>query len=216
VRRAREADIPVIVSMGDVAASGGYWIAMDADRIFAAPTTLTGSIGVILGKPALGPFLDDLGIDVDRATRGANAGLGSLVEPWDERALAKIDVLADDLYASFLDGVARGRGMELEAVRAVAGGRVWLGGEAVERGLVDDLGGLNDAVVGVREALGIEADAPLAVQAFPRPRPRFETALDLVDRFMRIAGGLDARWRALTAVPELRFDARPLPLPVGD
>jgi signal peptide peptidase SppA len=141
VRRAKAAGIPVVVSMGDVAASGGYWIAMDADRILAAPTTLTGSIGVILAKPAVGAFLDDLGIDVDRSTRGAYAGLGSVFEPWDERELARVNGLVEELYGAFLDGVARGRGMAVADVRGVAGGRVWLGQQAAANGLVEELYG---------------------------------------------------------------------------
>jgi protease-4 len=212
VRRARDAGIPVIVSMGDVAASGGYWIAMDADRILAAPTTLTGSIGVILGKPAFGAFLDDLGIDVDRSTRGANAGLGSVFETWDEGELAKVDSLVDDLYRAFLEGVARGRGMEVAEVRGVARGRVWLGRQAAANGLVDEIGGFNDAVVAVRRALEVEPDAPLAVQPFPRPKPPFPAALEALGRFTRLTAELDALWSELAAGPELRFEARPLPV----
>ncbi|MFP4270090.1 MAG: signal peptide peptidase SppA [Alphaproteobacteria bacterium] len=211
VRRAKDAGIPVIVSMGDVAASGGYWIAMDADRILAAPTTLTGSIGVILGKPAFGAFLDDLGIDVDGSGRGANAGLGSLVETWDERELAKVNSLVDDLYDAFLEGVARGRGMEAAAVRGVAGGRVWLGQQAVANGLVDEIGGFNDAVMAVRTALDVAPDDALTVQAFPRPRGPLPAALEALERFTRITGELDARWHQLTARPELRFQAPALP-----
>jgi len=211
VRRAKDAGIPVIVSMGDVAASGGYWIAMDADRILAAPTTLTGSIGVILGKPAVGAFLDDLGIDIDRATRGANAGLGSVFEPWDERELAKVNGLVEALYQAFLQGVARGRGLEVAEVEGVAGGRVWLGQQAAANGLVDEIGGFNDAVMAVRTALEVAPDTALAVQSFPRPRRPLPAALEALDRFTRITGELDALWAELTAGPELRFEAPALP-----
>ena len=212
VRRAKAAGIPVVVSMGDVAASGGYWIAMDADRILAAPTTLTGSIGVILGKPAFGAFLDDLGIDIDRSTRGANAGLGSPFEPWDERELAKVNTLVDDLYKAFLEGVARGRGLEVAAVRGVAGGRVWLGRQAQANGLVDELGGFNDAVAAVRAALELEPGAPLTVEEYPRPKPPFPAAVAALERFTRATGALDALWSELAAPAELRFEARPLPV----
>jgi protease-4 len=210
VRRAKEAGIPVIVSMGDVAASGGYWIAMDADRILAAPTTLTGSIGVIVGKPALGAFLNDLGIDVDRSTRGANAGIGSVLEPWDEGELAKVNSLVEELYQAFLQGVARGRNLELAEVRDVAGGRVWLGREAATNGLVDEIGGFNAAVMAVRTALDVEPDTPLAVQTFPRSKSPFPAALDALGRFTRLTAELDALWARLAAPAELRFDARPL------
>jgi protease-4 len=214
VRRAKEAGIPVIVSMGDVAASGGYWIAMDADRILAAPTTLTGSIGVILGKPALGAFLDDLGVDVDRSTRGANAGLGSIFEPWDQRELDKLDAMVDDLYRSFLEGVARGRGMEVAEVRGVAGGRVWLGEQATAAGLVDEIGGFNAAVAAVREALEVEPDAPLAVQVFPRRKSPLPAALEVLDQFTRVTGELDRLWSELAAPAEFRFEAQRLPVAV--
>jgi len=211
VRRAKDAGIPVIVSMGDVAASGGYWIAMDADRILAAPTTLTGSIGVILGKPAVGAFLDDLGIDIDRSTRGAYAGLGSVFEAWDERELAKVNSLVEDLYQAFLDGVARGRGLEVAEVRGVAGGRVWLGRQAAANGLVDEVGGFNDAVMAVRTALEVEPDAPLAVQPFPRPKPPFPAALEALGRFTRMTAELEGLWARLAAPAELRFEAPALP-----
>lgn len=214
VRRAGEAGIPVIVSMGDVAASGGYWISMDADRILAAPTTLTGSIGVILGKPAVGAFLDDLGVDVDRATRGANAGLGSVFEPWDDAELAKLNAMVDDLYAAFLEGVARGRGMEVAEVRGVAGGRVWLGRQAVAQGLVDEIGGFNEAVAAVRETLEVAPDAPLAVQTFPRPKRPFPAVLEMLDQFTRVTAGLDRLWSELAAPAEFRFEAERLPVAV--
>ncbi len=211
VRRAKDAGIPVIVSMGDVAASGGYWIAMDADRILAAPTTLTGSIGVILGKPAFGAFLDDLGVDIDRSTRGAYAGLGSVFEPWDERELAKVNSLVEELYQAFLRGVARGRGLEVAEVEGVAGGRVWLGRQAAANGLVDEIGGFNDAVTAVRTALEVEPDAPLAVRTFPRPKRPFPAALEALGRFTRITGELEALWSELAAPAELRFEAPALP-----
>ena len=214
VRRAKEAGIPVIVSMGDVAASGGYWIAMDADRILAAPTTLTGSIGVILAKPAFGAFLDDLGVDVDRATRGANAGLGSVFEPWDDAELAKLNAMVDDLYTAFLEGVARGRGMAVADVRGVAGGRVWLGQQAAANGLVDEIGGFNDAVTAVRSALEVEPDAPLAVRTFPRPKRPFPAVLEAFDRVTHLTAEFDALWSELAAPAELRFDAPALPVRV--
>jgi len=213
IRRAKAAGIPVIVSMGDVAASGGYWIAMDADRILAAPTTLTGSIGVILGKPALDAFLTDLGIDVATTRTAANATLGSVFEAWSDADLERINALVDDLYQQFLMGVARGRGMELEEVRAAAGGRVWLGTEAAERGLVDDIGGFTEAVAAVRDVLGLEADAALSLEPYPRPQRRLRLALKTLDRFMRAAAAIDGFWGRLGAPGgELRLDARPLPV----
>jgi protease-4 len=206
IRRAKDAGIPVIVSMGDVAASGGYWIAMYADRILAAPTTLTGSIGVIVGKPAFGAFLDDLGIDIASATRGPNAGLGSVFEPWSERQLAKVESLVDELYEAFLEGVARGRDMEIAEVRAVAGGRVWLGDEAVAQGLVDQLGGFNEAVTVVREVLELEPDAVLSLRTYPRPTGPFPAVFEALGDLSRTAAELDALRSRLAAPAELRFE----------
>jgi protease-4 len=211
VRRARDAGIPVIVSMGDVAASGGYWISMDADRILAAPTTLTGSIGVITGKPAIGDFLADLGIDVAIERRGANAGFGSVFDPWDERALERANVLVDDLYTSFLDGVAQGRGLEVAAVRDIAGGRVWLGGEAVANGLVDATGGFLDAVAAAREAAGVAAGAPVTLEPYPRPVPPFRAFVDEFGRFLATGAAIREFWQTLVAEPALRFEAGALP-----
>ncbi len=211
VRRAKSDGIPVIVSMGDVAASGGYWISMDADRILAAPVTLTGSIGVITGKPAVGALLDELGVDVAREQRGANADLGSIYVPWDERGRERIEALVDDLYLNFLEGVAVGRNMDVAAVRAVAGGRVWLGAEAIENGLVDEAGGLLQAIAAARAAAGVAPDAPVELRPFPRPSPPFRLALAEFGRFLQVATDLRRDWRALTAAPTLRFEAPALP-----
>lgn len=213
VRRGREAGIPVIVSMGDVAASGGYWISMDADRIFASPTTLTGSIGVIAGKPALGAFLDDFGVDVALERRGTNAGFGSVVEPWDGPALARLNLLIDDLYERFLEGVARGRDIDIEAARAVAGGQVWLGDEALANGLVDEIGGFTAALAAARTRAGATADEPVRLARFPEAREPFALALEGLDRLLEVAVGLEATWDRATAPPALRLEAGPLPQP---
>ncbi len=211
VRRTKAAGIPVVVSMGDVAASGGYWISMDADLIVAAPATLTGSIGVVAGKPALRAFLDDLGIDVAIERRGANAGFNSLIDPWDTRARQRVAALIDDLYEHFLEGVSAGRGMDLTQVRSLAGGRVWLGTEAQANGLVDQLGGFVEALDVARERTGAETDDAVALQRFPQPRPPLAVALEGLDRFMRISADLDLWWTRLNAPPGLRFEASNLP-----
>ncbi len=209
LRRAKVAGIPVIVSMGDVAASGGYWIAMDADRLLAAPMTLTGSIGVVAGKPALGELLERMGVDVAIERRGANAGFGSLVEPWDERALARLETLLDDVYESFVDGVAAGRGMAPERVRAVAGGQVWTGSEAATHGLVDQLGGFLEALDAAKVAAGVTVDDVVTLQPFPRPRPPFLDALEGLE-FLGITLGEIAWWlHDLQRGAELRMEAHP-------
>ena len=127
VRRAVEQGKPVIVSMGDVAASGGYWIAMDASRIVAAPGTLTGSIGVVAGKPVLTQLWQDVGVVWGSAQRGANADMWTTTSDYSARGRARLEAFLDWTYQSFVEGVARGRDLPQEDVLEVAQGRVWTG-----------------------------------------------------------------------------------------
>jgi protease-4 len=168
VQRVRQAGKPVVVSMGNAAASGGYWIAMNATRIVAQPGTLTGSIGVIAGKPSLAEAWDRLGVNWAEIRRGANAAIFSLNRPFSPEAEARVEAIVGSLYESFTDGVAQGRGMRPEQVEAVAKGRVWAGETALDLGLVDELGGLDAALAATRAALQLPADAPLRVVLLPR------------------------------------------------
>ena len=179
VRRAVEQGKPVIVSMGDVAASGGYWIAMDASRIVAAPGTLTGSIGVVAGKPVLSELWQDVGIAWGRAQRGANADMWSTTSNYSPRGRARLEAFLDWTYQTFVDGVAHGRGLSEEDVLAAAEGRVWTGAQAKERGLVDTLGGFADALTVTRQEIGLAPDAPIELRPFPAPKSLWEQALDL-------------------------------------
>jgi protease-4 len=161
---------PVVVSMSDVAASGGYYIAAKADKIVAEEATLTGSIGVVSGKLATGRFQEELlGVTHDPLRRGANAGLYSTLAPFDETQTAVMRRRIDDIYRRFLDHVATGRGLEPAAVLEVAEGRVWTGADARARGLVDELGGIDRAVELAREAAGLPADATPALDFYPKP-----------------------------------------------
>ncbi len=180
VRQAVKVGKPVIVSMGNVAASGGYWIAMDASRIVAEPLTLTGSIGVFAGKPVLAGAFDKLGVHWARLTAGPDAALWSPIEPFTAEGKARLEALVDDLYATFKQGVARGRHLDPASVEALAQGRVWTGAEALARGLVDRLGGLDAALGETRQALRLPTDAPLALVPFPPP----ETPLQLVRQLL--------------------------------
>jgi protease IV len=189
VRRAVAAGKPVIVSMADMAASGGYWIAMDASTIVARPATLTGSIGVFAGKPVLAGFWDHIGVNWGRVQRGANADMWSTGLDFDESGRERLDAFLDHTYAAFIAGVARGRELPEEQARAAAEGRVWTGAQALELGLVDDLGGLPRALALAREAAGVAPDAPIALRPYPPPRTPFEQALDL---FRPSPLGLDA------------------------
>lgn len=171
----RTADVkPVIVSMGDVAASGGYYIAAPADTIVADPTTITGSIGVF-GQffNTRGFFENKLGVTFDGVSTSPYADIYSLVQPFDEGERRLLERSVDRTYDVFLDRVEMGRGMDSTAVHAVAQGRVWSGRDAVDAGLVDVLGGLEDAVAlaGQKGGLG---DGPYRTQILPRPKTFLE------------------------------------------
>ncbi|MBO0776408.1 MAG: signal peptide peptidase SppA, partial [Actinobacteria bacterium] len=134
VVRAREAGTPVVVSMGDVAASGGYFIAMAADTIVAQPGTLTGSIGVISGKPDVSGLLAHAGVSPDGVAEGAHAGMFSLTRKFTEEELARVNTWLDRIYDDFVSKAAAGRKMTREQVHEVARGRVWTGADAAGNG----------------------------------------------------------------------------------
>ena len=158
IQRARR-HMPVIASMGAVAASGGYYIASACDEIWADPSTITGSIGVWFGKVDFEPIATRYGVHTEQITRSAHAGAESLWRPFtpDERAILAESVR--DWYRAFIDRVAEGRGMRRSEVHAVAQGRVWSGDHAQEIGLVDRLGGFGSALQRAREAGGLPDSA---------------------------------------------------------
>src|SRR5450755_3953892 len=169
VVRARAGGTPVVVSMGDVAASGGYYIAMAADEIVAQPGTITGSIGVLTGKPVLAEMLGKAGVTTDSISRGEHAAMFSAVRPFSEDEWALVNNWLDHIYADFTGKVAEGRSMSAEEVQEVARGRVWTGADAVRNGLADRLGGMAAAAQSARRRGGLPADAPLRL--FPRVTP---------------------------------------------
>ncbi len=143
----KQAGKPFVVSMGDVAASGGYYIAAGADKIFANPTTITGSIGVFGILPNMEKMFDEkLGITFDRANTNAHGNYMTVTRPLDELELAAINESVTDIYTTFIELVAEGRGMTVAEVDSVAQGRVWTGVAAKQIGLVDELGNLDDAI----------------------------------------------------------------------
>ena len=146
VELTREAGIPVVVSMGDVAASGGYWISMNANRIFAEPNTITGSIGIFGMYYSVPNTLAKFGIRSDGVATGPMAGAFDITRPLDPKVGAVIQAIIDKGYRDFVGGVAKARGKSFDAIDAIAQGRVWTGKQALDRGLVDRLGGLGDAV----------------------------------------------------------------------
>ena len=180
VLRAREQKLPVIVSMGDVAASGGYWIAAPADKIVAQPGTLTGSIGVFGGKVATEELWGKLGVNWGQVTRGAHSGMWSLSRPFTPDEQARVDAMLDDIYNGFTARVAEGRKLPEAAVRDIAKGRVWTGAQAKAIGLVDELGGLDTAMRLARTEADIPADAAVSLSVYPRRRSRLEQLLDFL------------------------------------
>jgi protease IV len=178
VARAKEHSKPVIVSMGDVAGSGGYYIAAPADKIVAEPATLTGSIGIIAGKIVIGEALRKLGITDDSVQRGANADMFSVYNDFSPTGRQRLDAFLDETYRGFKEHVATGRHLSEAQVEAAAKGRVWTGEEAKEKGLVDEVGGYDVALRLAREAAKIPADKPFKLTVFPREKGTIETIYD--------------------------------------
>jgi protease-4 len=169
---------PLVFSMSDLAASGGYYIAMTGDPIVAYPETLTGSIGVVFGKPNLHGLYDKLGITKDAVQRGRHAGIDSdyaSLTP-DERQLLRDGV--DESYRDFVSKVADARHRAFDDIEPLAQGRVWLGSQAKARGLVDELGGLDSAIELVKKKAHIPAVEKVSLVMYPPRR----SLLDIVMR----------------------------------
>ena len=158
VELTRAAGKPVIVSMGDVAASGGYWISMNANRIFAEPTTITGSIGIFGLFANVPDTLAKIGVHTDGVGTTPFAGAFDVRRPLDPSIGAVIQSVIDKGYRDFIGNVAKARGKTAQQIDAIARGRVWSGGQAKERGLVDELGGLKDAVAAAAQAANLGSD----------------------------------------------------------
>jgi protease IV len=169
VVRTRAAGKPVVVSMSDVAASGGYYISMAADVIIAQPGTITGSIGVITGKPVFEEALGRAGITTDSVAEGARATMFAPTHPFTEDEWERINAWLDAIYQDFTEKAAAGRRMPVARMHELARGRVWTGADAVANGLVDDVGGLQAAAEIARRRAGLPATAP--VRVYPRLSP---------------------------------------------
>ena len=164
----RKAGIPVVVSMGDVAASGGYWIAMNANRIFAEPNTITGSIGIFGMYYSVPNTLARLGVQSDGVGTGPMAGAFDITRPLDPKVGAVIQAIINKGYHDFVGNVAKARGKSYEAIDAIAQGRVWTGRQALERGLVDQLGGLDVAVAEAGNLAKLPKGYPVRYEETPR------------------------------------------------
>jgi protease-4 len=177
----RKSKKPVVASMSDVAASGGYYISMGARKIYAEPGTLTGSVGVVGGKIVLGGLYDKIGIKTEVISRGANSGVFSTTTPFTESEEKALRALMQDIYNQFVDKAMQGReraGKKFtrEEFLQLAEGRVWTGRQAKANGLIDEMGTLDDAVAAAKEMAGLKKDADIDLLILPRPR----TFLDIL------------------------------------
>lgn len=167
VRRLREAKKPVVASLGSVAASGGYYVAVAADRIFASPGTLTGSIGVVMQLANVEGLLKKVGVEYVVIKAGAYKDVGNFARAMTPEERRILQALLDDVYDQFISAVADGRGLEPQAVRAFAEGRIYSGRQAQGLKMVDDLGGLEDAIEAAAKLAGLP---PKPKVVYPRRR----------------------------------------------
>ena len=175
-------DRPVVASMGDFAASGGYYVATAASPIVAQPGTLTGSIGIYTGKFVVGGTLEKLGAQIDGVSTGRFADMNSPVRPYDEEERAKIVHDMQVFYDGFLTRVADARKLPRERVEEIAQGRVWTGRQAKELGLVDELGGLDRAVALAKQAAKIAPTQDVELVSYPPPKGFLESLVATLRR----------------------------------
>ena len=205
VKRARNAGKPVVASMGGVAASGGYFVSMAADRIIAEPGTLTGSIGVYSGKFVLAGLWDKLGVHWDELQAGANAGAESPNHDFTDAQWQRFQSSLDHIYADFTRRVADDRKLAPAKLDDVARGRVWTGRQAVALGLADATGGFGDAVTAAKQLARLAPDAPVKLEQYPPEKSAFERALKLLGEIDANGGGLRLTARlAATLAPLLQ------------
>jgi protease-4 len=165
---AKKAGKPVIVSMGSTAASGGYFVAMAADKIVAQPTTVTGSIGVFGGKVITTGFWNKLGVTWDEVHTSKNADAWSMTRDFTPHQRARFGEWLDRIYADFTSKVGQGRNLSIEAVEKIAKGRIWTGEDAKRLGLVDELGGFPEALRLIRKAAKLSENAPVRLKVYPQ------------------------------------------------
>ena len=184
---------PIVASMGDIAASGGYYISMGCSKIFAEPGTLTGSIGVVSGKVALKGLYDKIGVTTDVVSRGRNSGWMSSDEPYTASEREVITRLMHDIYKQFTDKAALGRNMDVKDLEGLAGGRLYTGCMAKQVKLVDELGTLDEAVADAKRLAGLKEDEKVERLNLPKPKTFLE----------QLMGGSMAESSMKSLVPEL-------------
>jgi protease-4 len=217
VNRIRDAGKPIVASMGAVAASGGYYVSMSADAIVANAGTITGSIGVVTGKLVARELKERLGVGSGSVRTNANADAWSINQPFTDEQHAHVEAEADLFYTDFVERVAAGRRLSVTDVDAIARGRVWTGADALERGLVDELGGLRTAIARAKVLAGLDPDDDVRIVNYPgssvldllRPKPSSQpAAASLPDALAAllgrsVVGALGQAERSLTGVNAL-------------
>ena len=220
---------PLVASMSDLAASGGYYVAMAASHIVAQPATLTGSIGIYGGKFITGGTFEKLGANIESVIIGRNAGIESPDRPFTDSEREKLRAQIRDFYDGFIQKVAASRKMPVERVDQLARGRVWTGAQARERGLVDALGGLDRAIALAKERAGISPETDVEIVSYPARRSLAELLIEelsgsgndrQIEAVLSIVAGLRTAERralgVLTAPGRLFNPGEPLALmPVG-
>ena len=178
VTRDQKPGRPLVASMSDLAASGGYYVAVAAPHIVAQPATLTGSIGIYGGKFITGGTFDKFGANIESVIIGRNAGLESPDRPFTDSERAKLREQIRDFYNGFIQKVAASRKMPVERVDTLAQGRVWTGSQARQHGLVDALGGLDRAIALAKEKAGISAETEVNIVTYPARRSLAEMLIE--------------------------------------
>lgn len=196
IERAKE-EKPVVVSMGNVAASGGYYIAVGADKIFAEPTTITGSIGVFGTIPNMAELAENIGINAEQVGTNKNSVDYSLFEPMTDTFRSTVQEGVEDVYETFLDRVSKGRNITIAEADSMAQGRVWSGVDAKRIGLIDELGNLEDAIA---EAAKMAELKEYGIKKYPKYKSGFE-------RFMEDFGGVSARTKQSFIEQEIGVEA---------
>ncbi|NKI30582.1 signal peptide peptidase SppA [Croceivirga thetidis] len=198
---------PVVVSFGNIAASGGYYIAAAADRIIAEPTTITGSIGVFGTIPNISELSEDIGVNAEQVGTNANSVDYSLFEPMTESFRSQVEESIEETYDTFVSLVAQGRQKTFEEIDAIAQGRVWSGVEAQKIGLVDELGGLDKAIEVAAELAEIES---FGIRKYPRYKSDFELLMeDLSSAKLKLGNSLlkeeigDEAYEVLTSLKKM-------------
>ncbi|MCF6276200.1 MAG: signal peptide peptidase SppA, partial [Robiginitomaculum sp.] len=204
VIKAKAAGKPVVISMGQYAASGGYYVAAPADKIVAMPTTVTGSIGVVGGKVVLRETLAKVGYNIEAIELGGEfSSAYSAFEPWSQGNRQAMYDSMEDIYVDFTSRVAEGRDMPIERVRELARGRVWTGAQAKEIGLVDEIGGFMKALEIAKELADIDADTKVQIKVFPREK----TDMEKLEQMFNVTAQATANLQdlqALTNSPEFK------------